>query len=105
MEFDQIRTEVDRINRENGWHLIPRTKIDGLMLIISEAAEAFEWIRSGDGESDHLPGTPGRHEEIADIVIRCMDEANREGFDLERVILQKLEFNLTRGQHHGGKLL
>jgi NTP pyrophosphatase (non-canonical NTP hydrolase) len=110
MNLSEIQQEVDAVNRANGWYDLERTFPEGLMLIVSEAAEALEYYRArGSGPFDHasdkLTDTPGIHEELADIVIRCLDEANRQGFDLEAVILAKLAYNRTRGRHHGGKKL
>jgi NTP pyrophosphatase (non-canonical NTP hydrolase) len=43
--------------------------------------------------------------ELADVVIRVMDLAEAMGIDLEREILLKHEYNLTREHRHGGKAL
>lgn len=88
-----------------------------LMLIVSEAVEAHDEIRSGqkawntyyptwDEEQSEEP-IPGKHKpegvpsEIADVVIRSADFAWTEGFDLAEIIIEKLEFNATRGYKHG----
>lgn len=89
-----------------------------LMLIVSEAVEAHDEIRNGkkayetyypsmpamdagspEGTTGHKPeGVPS---EIADVVIRSADFAWTEGFDLADIIIEKLEFNATRGYKHG----
>lgn len=104
-----------------------------LMLIVSEAAEALEEIRAGrpagetyyphnkpgcavsdwklynTGPEDPQPNctcTPkpeGVPSEIADIVIRCFDFAGSNGFDLGRIIQEKLAYNSTRPAMHGKK--
>jgi hypothetical protein len=96
-----------------------------LMLIVSEAAEAQEeirlgkaanetyypgehrYIQSGSGfcavcdEVEHKPSKPeGVPSEIADIVIRCLDFAYTEGFDLESIIEEKLAYNRSREYMH-----
>ena len=85
-----------------------------LMLIVSEAAEAHEEIRKGypagvtyyptdflGSEGPHKPeGVPS---EIADIVIRCFDFAGSNGFDLGKIIQEKLTYNTTRAHMHGKK--
>ena len=42
--------------------------------------------------------------EIADAVIRCMDYCGHKGWDLEKAIRAKHEFNKTRPYRHGNKL-
>ena len=41
--------------------------------------------------------------ELADIVIRCFDMMDAAGLDVDDVIQEKMLFNLTRAQRHGGK--
>lgn len=43
--------------------------------------------------------------ELADIVIRVFDAAGRYGIDLEKAINEKMAYNATRPQRHGGKVL
>lgn len=97
-------------------------------LVVTEASEALEEIRKGrsanetyysaevDGKTVLFPeqvtlkggalakpeGTPS---EMADTVIRCFDFAHEEGFSLADIILEKLDYNATRGNMHGGKKL
>ena len=42
--------------------------------------------------------------ELADIVIRVGDLAERLGIDLGRAVEEKHAFNLTRAMKHGGKV-
>jgi len=42
-------------------------------------------------------------EELADIIIRAMDSAERLGVDIENAVLTKHRFNKTRPIRHGGK--
>lgn len=42
--------------------------------------------------------------ELADIMIRVMDYAESKGWDLEKAIEAKHNFNCTRPYRHGGKL-
>ena len=43
-------------------------------------------------------------DELADIIIRVMDNAQFLGVDLGSAVLRKHQFNATRGHRHGGKL-
>ena len=51
-----------------------------------------------------LPELTCLEEELADIVIRCLDTAETFGVDLERAIEAKHAYNGSRPRKHGGKL-
>lgn len=80
-----------------------------LMLIVSEAAEGLEELRSGKSvvETYYKPEKPDKPEgfpsEIADILIRVFDLAGGLGIDLQEITETKLGYNATRGFKHGGK--
>lgn len=103
LSFKALAAEVVAINQANGWNTITPEEWDSspykvpalLALIQSEASEALEDFRKG--RRDHFP------EEIADIIIRCLDLAGGLGLDLDAAIAAKLEKNRQRGYRHGGK--
>ena len=106
--------------------LPPRIKaklmIAELALIDTETSEAIEELRNGsavgetyymydDGEDKAPPlnpdGSPRKPEgvpsELADVVIRALDFADKYSIDLEAMIEEKLTYNQSRGYRHGGK--
>lgn len=74
-------------------------------LIMREVSEALEAMRHGNGPSEHIPEFSGVEEELADVVIRCMDWAGERGYRLAEAIVAKHEFNKTRPYRHGNKLV
>ena len=57
-----------------------------------------------DQEGNPILGKPeGVASELADVIIRVLDYSEQKGIDTIRVMLQKMEYNKTRGYRHGGK--
>lgn len=83
--------------------------VNKLMLIVSEAVEAQDELRTGHDITETYfkaenPDKPeGAPSELADVIIRAFDLAGEAGIDLSRAIMEKLAFNATRELRHGGK--
>jgi NTP pyrophosphatase (non-canonical NTP hydrolase) len=121
MPLHDLAKEIARINRANGWYNVDRSVSDELMLIVGEVAEAHEEDRKGRGPGDHYYRGPagglsmlsrdedglnkpeGIPSEMADILIRVLDFCWRYNIDIDDVVAEKLAFNATRGERHGGK--
>lgn len=69
-----------------------------LCLIHSEISEALEGYRK-DQNDDKLPHRKMIEVELADAIIRIADLAGRLSLDVEGAIKEKLEYNLSRGDH------
>jgi NTP pyrophosphatase (non-canonical NTP hydrolase) len=89
-----------------GWYEEPRTFGDMIALIHSELSEALEDYRIGHNpnkvwyEGKKPCGIPI---ELADACIRIFDMCGYFGIDLEKAIREKMAYNATRPQRHGGK--
>jgi NTP pyrophosphatase (non-canonical NTP hydrolase) len=107
--------------KEKGWHDKPRSFGDVIALIHSELSEAVEDYREGREinetwyEKDGLKGANygltaggkpcGIPSELADVCIRIFDFCGEHGIDLESMIVEKMAYNATRPNRHGGKTL
>lgn len=128
MDISKFQKEVHRVACEHGFHQWKDSEATPsiermqawLMLIVSEIGEACECIRNDemkldyedtehpvlvfteDGKDLYTPDKPiGFPSELADALIRILDTAEALGIDLERVALEKNEYNKTRPYMHG----
>lgn len=119
MTLTELQKLVHDTASEKGWHQLKRSPLEIHALIHSEVSEATEaarnpvqlplyWIethKTADDGTDIVDKKPeGEQVELADAVIRIMDYFQTNGWDLEKVILLKNEYNKTRAFRHGGKL-
>lgn len=104
LSLEELAGKVKAVNLANGWKTKPWSSPIGdksvdqsVMMIADECFEAKRRFNKDDFE--------GFKEEIADIIIRCLDLAHDLGFheQLETIIIGKNEFNKTRGFKHGKK--
>ena len=99
--------------KAKGWHSRP----DGYHLgdtignLYSEVSKALECYRNGDMALQYVvqgdlraPMKPvGFPSEMADVLIRCLDIMHEMGIDIDKVVNDKMAYNTTRSQRHGGK--
>lgn len=70
------------------------TVLESLALIGSEVGEAVNECR-GESPTDEFP------EELADIVLRVFDLAEKNDIDIEEEIRKKIEKNIREGKDEG----
>lgn len=88
-----------------GWYRNPKTgrKIkrnfgEVLALMHSELSEALEADRKGL-KDDKLPERPGQEVEFADCIIRILDTAAANGWDIAGAFIEKNRYNQQRADH------
>jgi len=96
MVISDWQNEIHKNAVDHGWWESSRPIPETLCLIHTEVSEAMEAYRNND--------MANFQEEIADIVIRCLDAAEGYGIDLEKEIQIKHEKNKKRPYRHGGKV-
>lgn len=108
----KMTAEVREVNTTNGWFDEDRRPAEGLALLHSEVSEWLEAFRDwglADATKPVEEGTgklskpEGVGSEAADVLIRLLDECDRQGIDLAYEYRRKIAFNRTRGYRHGGR--
>lgn len=95
----ELQRDIHETTKEKGfWDTDPAHDQIGakFALIFAEVAEATEAYRKGQPNSDVA-------EELADVIIRCYDLAEKLGLDLHEAVVQKAAYNKTRTLRHGGR--
>jgi NTP pyrophosphatase (non-canonical NTP hydrolase) len=93
--INQLCKDAYETAKSKGWHEETRETGTMLALIHSEVSEALEADRKGQEENFA--------EELADVCIRIFDLCALKGIDLEKAIVEKMEYNKSRTYKHGGK--
>ncbi len=99
--FNHAAISVHTANREAGWwddgwgKYVIATKV---ALIHSEVSEALEGFRKGLPDK-HLPHRSNAEVELADAMIRILDLAGQQGFEIGTAIMEKMAYNATREDH------
>lgn len=128
MNLQELTEQCHKMAVEKGWwDGGDRDPLVIAALIHSEVSEFVEEARvgapavyfntpTGRVTSDDLAGemnlkvgdVPQKPEgqliELADVLIRMMDYCGRKGWDLEKAVKAKMDYNATRSHRHGGKL-
>jgi hypothetical protein len=100
-EMEVLRTIQHKLHNQAkamGWHDTPREIGTMLALCHSELSEALEGARK-DLYDDHLPTRKMFEVELADTIIRILDLAGREGFDVASAVADKHHYNANRADH------
>ena len=82
------------------------TPLETHALIHAEISEATEEVRNSKPHFYVENGKPeGEATELADVIIRILETAHVNDWDMEYIINKKMDYNETRSHKHGGKTL
>lgn len=107
--LNEIADAVHALAWEKGWHSADEDEdsfvermCNNLHDEVSELHEAWRNNHLWDKCDKPIELTCGE-EELADIIIRVLDNARKLEIDIQRAVEIKHEYNATRSNRHGGK--
>jgi len=107
--LNEIADAVHALAWEKGWHDASEDKdsfvermCNNLHDEVSELHEAWRNNRLWN-QCDTPIDLTCAEEELADIIIRSLDNAKKLGIDIQRAVEIKHKYNATRNHRHGGK--
>jgi NTP pyrophosphatase (non-canonical NTP hydrolase) len=105
MTFEELQQAVNANAHAKGFYDEPGSVGERIALMHSELSELLEHYRKGvaDFTSQKLPDFTNAEEELADVVIRCMDFAEEMNLKLSDAMEAKHAYNTTRPYKHGKK--
>ena len=106
MTVNELVQRAHERAKKSGWWDPAKSPVECHMLMVSELAEATEEVRKSNPDVyiDNITGKPeGEAIELADCIIRIADYCGYKGWDLEQLLIAKMDFNDTRPHRHGNK--
>jgi len=100
----ELQKRIHKTAVEHGWWEEDRQAPECIALMHSELSEALEAYRDGNPMSEKIAPFSQIEEELADVIIRVLDYAEQNSFEIGKALAAKMTYNETRPFRHGGKL-
>lgn len=101
MRIKTLQKDSYKVAQEHGFFSQGWSGIEHLSLIGTEVSEAIKEAFEGRWEEHDKNGKPiGEAVELADIILRVLSYAEYMGYDMERIIREKHEYNKGRPYLH-----
>lgn len=103
--INEVAKQIHENAVNHGWWDEERSLPEIIALCHSELSEALEEYRDGRGMVwyDAYNKPEGIAVEMVDCIIRILDYLQYRNVDIEAVLRNKHEYNVTRPYRHGGK--
>lgn len=101
-EFETVSILVYNNAVRKGWWE-KRNELSIIANLHAEVSECFEAIVRKNPKDEHCPEFSSVEVELADIILRIMDEAQGNNYRVAEALIEKMKYNLTRSYRHGNK--
>jgi len=100
--WDRMAQRVHKLSVESGfWEDEERHPTHPIALAMSELGEALEAWRMGNVSDKNITTRTGFAVQMGDVLGILLDMCAGYGLDLSGALIDKMEFNKTRGYLHG----
>jgi len=107
--LNKLAQDIHALARSKGWYDADESDDEFVLRAVAnlhgEVSEFFDAFRMGSlfKPCDKAVPLTCAEEELADIVIRALDDAARLKIDIGRAVALKHSYNASRPYRHGGK--
>lgn len=91
-DLQELQKHIVDFNRERDWDQFHDGKNLAIALSVeaSELLESFLWKKAGDVNEDKIK------EELADVIIYCIQMADKYNLDIKKIVMEKLKRNAEK---------